>query len=308
MSNRYYEQLRNQLLAHHSPQEVEDMIAYLQEATEESGLAEEEYLASLGPIEEVVSYFEGEEAKTKEASLPPIPSQTNKSLYFETLKSVLISIPNGQIVLQTNDVAQIRCEKGQEFLNILQEEAKLIISAKPQSKISLFKKKYPEIILHVDLPHNLDLEWLEIHSVNAEMKVIDQQASSARFEVVNGNLFLENNNFDSTKISSVNGDIDIVANELGTLRFDTVNGDAKLQSCRIKEGKISSVNGKLILGIETNSSIRVNTVCGTIKTEINKQKDFIFSSIPGSQMRFPGTDPESILKISTVSGKIQFIE
>lgn len=106
----------------------------------------------------------------------------------------------------------------------------------------------------------------------------------------------------------MNGDTSILENELGTLRFDTVNGDAKLQSCRIKEGKISSVNGKLILGIETNASIRAETVCGAIKTEINKQKDFIFSSIPGSQMRFPGTDPESILKISTVSGKIQFIE
>ena len=42
MRNDYYEQLKSRLLLRHSAEEVEDMIAYLQEAAEDSGLSDED--------------------------------------------------------------------------------------------------------------------------------------------------------------------------------------------------------------------------------------------------------------------------
>ena len=167
MRNDYYEQLKSRLLLRHSAEEVEDMIAYLQEAAEDSGLSDEDYLASLGPIEEVAAYFEGEEPK--ETKTPPIPNpdKAAASTGFETLKNVLVSIPNGSLKLSCSENPGIVCTEGENAINIRFEETKLVVSAKPQAKLGLFNRKYPNIALEIVLPDKCVLETLEVHTVNA---------------------------------------------------------------------------------------------------------------------------------------------
>ncbi len=259
MNKSYYEQLKSALLSRHSASEADEMIEYLQEAAQDSGLPEEEYLASLGTIEDVVSLFEGNETtgSTKPAK-DPVRSDLN------SIRKLLVSIPNGSLRLSGGTNPGITCTKGNEALNIRTEEDKLVISAKPQSRTGLFKRKYPEIDLEIVLPDKLMLETLEIHTVNTTVSLHNMLAQSARFDTVNGDIRFANAN-------------------LGHIRFDTVNGT-------------------IDLNMHTDASIKAETVCARITSDT----DFVVDGIPGAKMKRAGANPDHVLKISSVSGKIRF--
>ncbi|WP_300924066.1 DUF4097 family beta strand repeat-containing protein [uncultured Dubosiella sp.] len=259
MNKSYYEQLKSALLSRHSASEADEMIEYLQEAAQDSGLSEEEYLASLGTIEDVISLFEENETtgSTKPAK-DPVRSDLN------SIRKLLVSIPNGSLRLSGGTNPGITCTKGNEALNIRTEEDKLVISAKPQSRTGLFKRKYPEIDLEIVLPDKLMLETLEIHTVNTTVSLHNMLAQSARFDTVNGDIRFANAN-------------------LGHIRFDTVNGT-------------------IDLNMHTDASIKAETVCARITSDT----DFVVDGIPGAKMKRAGANPDHVLKISSVSGKIRF--
>lgn len=259
MNKSYYEQLKSALLSRHSASEADEMIEYLQEAAQDSGLPEEEYLASLGTIEDVVSLFEENETTgSSEPAKDPIHSNLN------SIRKLLVSIPNGSLRLSGGTNPGISCTKGNEALNIRTEEDKLVISARPQSRTGLFKRKDPEIDLEIVLPDKRMLETLEIHTVNPTVSLHNMLAQSAR--------------------------------------FDTVNGDLKLSSCVLVDGKIDTVNGTIDLNMHTDASIKAETVCARITSDT----DFVFDGIPGAKMKRAGANPDHVLKISSVSGKIRF--
>ncbi|TGY67327.1 DUF4097 family beta strand repeat-containing protein [Dubosiella muris] len=302
MRNDYYEQLKSRLLLRHSAKEVKDMIAYLQEAAKDSGLSEEDYLASLGPIEEVAAYFEGEEPK--ETKTPPIPNpdKAAASTGFETLESVLVSIPNGSLKLSCSENPGIVCTEGENAINIRFEETKLVVSAKPQAKLGLFNRKYPNIALEIVLPDKCVLETLEVHTVNANAHLHHMLANRAAFETVNGDFTIGESSFGTTRASAVNGDIRFANANLGRVKIDTVNGDLALKACAVTEGKIDTVNGKLSLDMETDATIKAETVCAKIVSDTG----FVYSGVPGTKLKQPGSHPDHMLKISSVGGKIHF--
>ena len=297
MNKSYYEQLKSALLSRHSASEADEMIEYLQEAAQDSGLSEEEYLASLGTIEDVISLFEENETTgSSEPAKDPICSDLN------SIRKLLVSIPNGSLRLSGGTNPGITCTKGNEALNIRTEEDKLVISAKPQSRTGLFKRKYPEIDLEIVLPDKLMLETLEIHTVNTTVSLHNMLAQNARFDTVNGDLSIGESLFENTKASTVNGDIRFANANLGHIRFDTVNGDLKLSSCVLVDGKIDTVNGTIDLNMHTDASIKAETVCARITSDT----DFVVDGIPGAKMKRAGANPDHVLKISSVSGKIRF--
>ncbi|MEY8256688.1 hypothetical protein AAK706_03030 [Erysipelotrichaceae bacterium 66-17] len=259
MNKSYYEQLKSALLSRHSASEADEMIEYLQEAAQDSGLSEEEYLASLGTIEDVISLFEENETTgSSEPAKDPICSDLN------SIRKLLVSIPNGSLRLSGGTNPGITCTKGNEVLNIRAEEDKLVISARPQSRTGLFKRKDPEIDLEIVLPDKRMLETLEIHTVNTTVSLHNMLAQSARFDTVNGDIRFANAN-------------------LGHIRFDTVNGT-------------------IDLNMHTDASIKAETVCARITSDT----DFVVDGIPGAKMKRAGANPDHVLKISSVSGKIRF--
>lgn len=85
-------------------------------------------------------------------------------------------------------------------------------------------------------------------------------------------------------------------------QFDAVNGDLKLSSCAPVDGKIDTVNGTIDLNMHTDASIKAETVCARITSDT----DFVVDGIPGAKMKRAGANPDHVLKISSVSGKIRF--
>lgn len=293
MNQSFYTQLKEILLKKHAPSEVDDMLEYLEEAARESGLPEEEYLASLGSVEEVASFF----ADTPQTN---IESSETSCQEISAIKNLYLSIPNGTIEIRHGQTSNVNCTKGSEAINIRQEGDKLIIAAKPQK--SFFKKRYPEIDLVVCLADTLKV--CDLHTVNASLDISQIKAEEAKIESVNGSLNIGECKFEEAKISNVNGKICVRNAFLGKIKVETVNGKLALSACSVRKGKIDTVNGKIELNIHTNASIKISTVCAKI---IADQMDPIENIGPASTITKRGTDPNDVLKISSVGGTIQFI-
>lgn len=297
MNQSYYEELKARLLKNHTEDEVSEMIEYLQEAVEDSGLSEEEYLASLGTIGDVAALFEG-----KEVQSGPTENKAEAGKDFDGIAKLLISVPNGSVRVLRGTDPRIACTKGEEAVNIRHEQDKLIVSARPHPGRGFFRRKYPDIDLELVLPESVDLEKLEIHTVNTRTVLDRLCVHSTILDTVNGNVSAQECRFKSTRSSSVNGDLSFTGSDLGQISLDTVNGDLELKSCTVLEGKIDTVNGTVDLHINTDASIQAETVCAKISSDT----DFVVDGIPGTRLKRSGTSPYHVLKISSVSGKIRF--
>ncbi|WP_301188075.1 hypothetical protein, partial [uncultured Dubosiella sp.] len=85
-------------------------------------------------------------------------------------------------------------------------------------------------------------------------------------------------------------------------RFDTVNGDIRFANANLGHIRFDTVNGTIDLNMHTDASIKAETVCARITSDT----DFVVDGIPGAKMKRAGANPDHVLKISSVSGKIRF--
>lgn len=257
----------------------------------QDGISDEDLIASLGTIDEILAAYDDFSKTNNENIL--VHGHTHKKEYTNTITTVDISARHADTKISTSEDGGFHVDLFKEgkllerlshTLIAYQEEAVFFIKVLP-----LFPHKSNgqyDLTIQVprDLPclklntssgdvsaKHLSIKTIKLSSANGDLNLNDIQSESISIDVASADV----------KLNEVNGDLDIRCAS-GTVKVDTSNGaqltlknasgDFSLKG-DYQHIKLSNASGDLDLQLKTIQLMHASNISGNIKMRIKNQND-----------------------------------
>lgn len=232
----------------------------------EEGMSEEEAVASIGSVDEII---ENVLAEVPAAPVSDKGSSEMRRIITENFSSVSINDINRDVNIHT--VPEKNCCVEYKEIPGLDTEIKVQNGC-----------------LRIETKDNR--RWFERLKINF----------SGKGKL---NLYLPAGKYTEVKAHTVNGDVRFGAVQANTVRATTVNGDISLSNVGCDELHISTTNGDVKLEGDARE-LHISTVNGDIKGKLRTGKVFHVNTVVGD-IKVPADDPSGgVAHVSTVSGDI----
>lgn len=332
----YYQKLAERLSEKHTPEEVAEMIAFLQESAQDSEYSEEVYLNGLGTPDETAAILSGDGLESADGfaaekenhdhhySLPPLPSaerQESQSEWQNTVydgyslvdPALLQSISRIRIDLEKADLTVcsgenpgLWCLEGENSLKVSVTDGILKISSGPKNSLwNLIRFPMEKTDLHLVLPAEVLCEKISVSTVSGTCEFSSLQARKLAVEGVSTQVRVQDCQLQKLKVSSVKGSLLTEDSSIEKISADGVSSTVQIERTQFLQADFSSVSGTTEVELPDNLPCRAATVTGPIYADSDLASSLV-REIPGWKLEFTPLYCEGKgLRAESVSGSIQ---
>ncbi len=126
--------------------------------------------------------------------------------------------------------------------------------------------------LILTIPHNVELESLDIVTIEGEIFIEDWKIDNINIKTTTGDIWLDNINANSMKLTSISGDIDIYKSNIDMLTINNISESIVVEG-RFNTVELSSMSDSISFKGMVGNSLEISSVSGNINATFQEEAD-----------------------------------